>query len=299
MKTKVGFLGLGNMGLPMARNLGEAGCLVQVFDVAEGARDVAGKMKGLTVTNSPAAAVAGVDVVFTVLPNDEIVTEVYLGENGIAEGGKPGLITCDCSTVSPEVSENLYKVMGDKGIHHMDTPMLGSTPQADSGDIFFIVGGDEQHLPTISPLLEILGKMHMHVGGTGTGNRIKLIHNILGAVNSVAVAESLMLCAETGVDPQTYLEVVANGGGMAYSTYFGKRVERILNGEYSPTFSLELMHKDVSLAMNLAGDEKALFPIMGETLRAYEEGVEGRLGKEDFSSVTKVIEKRSGRKIVG
>jgi len=295
--TTVGFLGLGHMGLPMARNLGAAGHKVRVYDVSADAMARAAGMKGLTACGSPAEAAKGVEVLFTVLPNDEIVTGAYLGDGGILEGAAKGLITCDCSTVSPEVTERLHAELGAAGVHHMDTPMLGSTPQAEAGEIFFIVGGEAEHVPKITPLLEIMGKMHMHVGPPASGNRIKLIHNMLGAVNSVAVAESLLLCAETGVDPATYYEVVANGGGMAFSTYFGKRVERILQDNYDPTFTLALMSKDVSLAMKLAKGQEALFPIMSETRKAYEEGLEKRLGGEDFSAVTKVLEGRAGRKI--
>ena len=105
----------------------------------------------------------------------------------------------------------------------------------------------------IQPLLDVMGRLTMHVGPPGTGNRIKLLHNALGAVNAVAVAESLALCDEVGVDPRTYYEVVKNGGGMAYSTYFDRRVLRVVDGNYDPTFTLELMLKDVTLATEMAG----------------------------------------------
>jgi 3-hydroxyisobutyrate dehydrogenase-like beta-hydroxyacid dehydrogenase len=146
-------------------------------------------------------------------------------------------------------------------------------------------------------MLDVMGRLTMYVGPSGTGNRIKLLHNALGAVNAVAVAESLALCVALGVDPKTYYEVVKNGGGMAYSTYFDRRAMRIIEGNFDPTFTLDLMHKDVVLASRMAGTRLPLMPILRETLAAYTEGKSEGWGGEDFSGVTHVVEKRFGRKI--
>ena len=179
----------------------------------------------------------------------------------------------------------------------MDTPMLGSSPQAESGEIFFMVGGDRDRLAVIQPMLDVMGRLTMYVGPTGTGNRIKLLHNALGAVNAVAVAESLALCVELGVDPKTYYEVVKNGGGMAYSTYFDRRAMRVIEGDFMPTFTLELMLKDVTLAARMAAPLLDRLTILRETLAAFSEGWREGWGGEDFSAVTHVIEKRLGRTI--
>ena len=293
----VGFIGLGNMGGNMAANLARAGHRLIVFDVAPEAVRALQGLPGVESASSAGDVAAGADVLFTVLPNDDIVRRTYLQPGGIAERGRSGLITCDCSTVSPEVTQELYPALAARGIHHMDTPMLGSKPQAVSGEIFFIVAGDESELPAISPLLDAMGRLHMYVGPSSTANRIKLIHNVLGAANSVAVAESLALCVQSGVDPEVYRRVVVEGSGMAYTTYFGRRVERILNGDFSTQFSLELMQKDVNLALAIARRTNTPAPIMEATLQAYSEGLEGGWRKDDFSAVTHVIEKKIGRKI--
>jgi 3-hydroxyisobutyrate dehydrogenase-like beta-hydroxyacid dehydrogenase len=235
--------------------------------------------------------------VFTALPNDAIVREVYLGANGIMTGASAGLITCDCSTVSPEATEALAKTLASKGITHMDTPMLGSQPQAVSGEIFFIVGGDRSKLAAIEPFLDVMGKLHMYVGPSATGNRVKLLHNGLAAVTSVAVAEALATCVQAGVDRDVFYEVVRKGGGMAYGTYFERRAKRIFDGDFSPTFMAELMLKDAGLALELAKTAKVPTPILEETKRTFEEAVANGWGKEDFSAVTHVIEKRIGRKL--
>ena len=248
-KGEIGFVGLGRMGFPMARNLAQAGYRVHVHDVAAGGDGARGaRVAGITPTPRPREVAAASTVVFTALPNDAIVRETYLGPAGSSRAAGAGLVTCDCSTVSPGATLEVHRAATARGIHHLDTPMLGSTPQAESGEIFFMVGGDAAQMPVIQPLLDVMGRLTMHVGPSGTGNRIKLLHNALGAVNAVAVAESLALCDAVGVDPRTYYEVVKNGGGMAYSTYFDRRVLRVVDGNYDPTFTLELMLKDVTLA---------------------------------------------------
>lgn len=297
MNETVGFIGLGTMGMPMVANLAKAGISLVVHDTNTAAASSAGKLGGVTAATSAADVAAQAAVLFTCLPNDDIVRAAYLGAGGIASGAKAGLITCDCSTVSPEATLEVSRALAAKGITHMDTPMLGSQPQAVSGEIFFIVGGDKAKLERIAPLLEIMGKMHMYVGGSAMGNRAKLIHNGLGAVTAVAVAEALAVCVQSGVDPYTFYDVVRSGGGMAFGTYFDRRAKRIFDGEFSPTFMCELMRKDVGLALALARASKVPTPILEETKRTYDEAVDGGWGKEDFSAVTHVIEKRIGRKL--
>ena len=291
MSTReIGFIGLGRMGFPMARNLAAKGYAVHVFDVAADALARAAAVPGITTHAAPRDVAAGAAVVFTALPNNEIVTETYLGAAGILAGARRGLITCDCSTVGPEVSQRIHAAARERGVSHLDTPMLGSSP---CGEVFFMVGGDRDSLAIVQPLLDVIGRLTMYVGPSGTGNRIKLLHNALGAVNAVAVAESLALCTRLGVDPRTYYDVVCNGGGMAYSTYFDRRVMRVAEGNFDATFTVELMHKDVSLAARMAGADLQHMTILGHTLAAYAEA-RTRWPAEDFSGVTHVIEHRFG-----
>ena len=297
MSERVGFIGLGTMGGPMAGNLAKAGVPLVVYDASSAAAAAVAKQSGVTVATSASDVASRVAVLFTCLPNDDIVRAVYLGGNGIAAGARPGLITCDCSTVSPEATLDVAAAVKARGVVHMDTPMLGSQPQAVSGEIFFIVGGERDALATIRPYLDIMGRLHMYVGGSAMGNRVKLIHNGLGAATAVAVAEALAVCVQSGVDPYTFYDVVRSGGGMAFGTYFDRRAKRIFDGEYSPTFMCELMRKDAGLALDLARASKVPTPILEETKRTYDEAVESGWGKEDFSAVTHVIEKRIGRKL--
>lgn len=293
----VGFVGLGTMGGPMAANLARAGVPLVVHDVSAAAVADLASQPGVAAAASLREVASRSAVVFTCLPNDAVVRDVYLGPDGLAAGARAGLVTCDCSTVSPETTLEVGAALAARAITHMDTPMLGSQPQAVSGEIFFIVGGEAARLPVIRPYLEIMGKLHMHVGPLATGNRVKLIHNGLGAVAAVAVAEALATCVQSGVDPYVFYEVVRNGGGMAYGTYFERRAKRVLDGDFSPTFTAALMRKDVGLALALARGAQVPTPILEETKRSYDEAVEAGWGGEDFSAVSHVVERRIGRKL--
>jgi 3-hydroxyisobutyrate dehydrogenase-like beta-hydroxyacid dehydrogenase len=297
MPETVGFIGLGTMGGPMAANLAKAGVPLVVHDASAAAAAAVATRPGVTVAASPGEVAGRVAVLFTCLPNDDIVRAVYLGGDGIAAGARPGLVTCDCSTVSPEATLAVAAAVKTRGIVHMDTPMLGSQPQAVSGEIFFIVGGERDRLDTIKPYLDIMGRLHMYVGSSATGNRVKLLHNGLAAVVATAVAETLATCVQSGVDPHVLDEVVRNGGGMAFGTYFDRRVRRMLDGDFSPTFAVELMLKDAGLALALARSAKVPTPLLEEAQRTYGEAVASGWGEEDFSAVTHVIERRIGRRI--
>jgi 3-hydroxyisobutyrate dehydrogenase len=295
MSDPVGFVGLGTMGAPMATNLAKAGTRLVVHDTNPAAAAAVAALPGVAVTGSPGEVARHASVLFTCLPNDDVVRAAYLGPGGIAAGGRAGLVTCDCSTVSPGVTVEVHATLAARGIHHMDTPMLGSQPQAVSGEIFFIVGGAPATVEAIAPYLAIMGKRHMYVGGPGMANRVKLVHNGLAAAISVAVAEALAVCVQAGVDPTTFDEVVRTGGGMAHGTYFERRARRILDGDFSPTFTADLMRKDVGLALDLARAVGVPAPVLEETKRTYDEAVVGGAGKEDFSAVTHVVERRIGR----
>lgn len=299
MSHRVGFIGLGTMGRPMVTNLARAGVAVVAYDASPAALEAARAIEGVRPVATPGAVAEPSEVVFTCLPNDDIVRAVYLGPDGIAAGGRPGLVTCDCSTVSPAATLEVHRALATRGIAHMDTPMLGSQPQAVSGEIFFIVGGDAANLGRIEPYLEIMGKLHLHVGPVGTGNRVKLMHNGLAAVISVAVAEALATCVKAGVDPRTFDEVVRKGGGMAYGTYWERRARRVLDGEFSPTFMLQHMVKDATLALAHARQVGVPTPLLEETRRTYDEALRDGWGTQDFSAVTHVIEKRIGRALAG
>src|SRR2546425_11578967 len=226
MNDSVGFIGLGTMGGPMAQNLVKAGVSLVVHDANPNATKPFAGLPGVSLARSAADVAARTTTLFTCLPNDEIVRSAYLGADGVAAGGSRGLVTCDCSTVSPEVTVELDRVLAEQGITHMDTPMLGSQPQAVSGEIFFIVGGDQAKLATITPYLAIMGTRHMYVGPSGTGNPVKLVHNGLGAVTAGAGAGGPAGLGPAGGGPHLFYQGVRKGGRQADRTHSERRVKR-------------------------------------------------------------------------
>ena len=192
MDEEVGFIGLGTMGMPMVRNLSAAGARVVVYDSRPEAVAEAAQLEGVEAAASPREVAERCGRLITCLPNNEAVDAVFRGEEGVMQGAREGLITCDFSTVSPEFTRALHAELKAKGVTHFEAPMLGSKPQAEAGEVFLILaGGEEARAAELEPVLGIISRMHMYVGPPGAGNTIKLIHNALGGVNYVAVAESL------------------------------------------------------------------------------------------------------------
>ena len=296
MNSEVGFVGLGTMGLPMTRMLAEHGIVVLAYDTDWAVCERAEAIAGVQIAASLAEIAARVGVLFTCLPNDRIVRGAYLGEGGIAEAIAAGAITVDCSTISPAVTRRIDAALAEKGVRHRDAAMLGSLPQAEAGEIGFVVGGDPHAFEEIAPLLDILGRFRKFAGPAGAGNQIKLIHQMLVAANAVAVAESVALCLATGTDLDAFYEVVCEGGGFAYSRYFEKRVPRMRAGDFTPLFMLSLMTKDIMLSQGLARNAKVGTPLLDRVVETFMQAGQENWGAEDFSAVAHLYEAAIGRK---
>jgi len=296
--TAVGFIGLGTMGMPQALNLAKAGRRVVVYDANPQAMQTAARTANVEVAESPRAVAERSAVVFTCLPDDRAVDQVFRGEAGILQAVRAGLITCDLSTVSPEFTEGLDAELRRAGAIHFTAPMLGSKPQAEAGQVFYILGGPAEHLAKLAPYLAQAGRQHIHVGTVSAANKVKLLHNALGSVNYAAVAEALALCAQSGVNLRTFYEVVRNGGGMAFGNYFERKVPTIIKGDYTPRFKLKLAHKDSQLAKAFFAGTGVPTPIHDAARRLLEEGLAAGHGEDDASAVTKIVERRIGKRIV-
>jgi 3-hydroxyisobutyrate dehydrogenase len=295
MESKVGFVGLGTMGFPMTKGLAEQGISVLAYDANWATCERAEALAGVGIAHSLSEIAAGSDIVFTCLPNDRIVREVYLGENGMVQALTAGTITVDCSTISPAVTRQIHAALAEAGARHLDAAMLGSLPQAEAGEIGFVVGGDPRAFEEIAPLLDILGRFRRYAGPTGSGHQIKLVHQMLVAVNAVAVAEAVALCLATDTDLDSFYEVVCGGGGFAYSRYFEKRVPRMRAGDFSPLFSLALMTKDIMLSQGLARGAEVKTPLLDHVVKAFMQAGQENWGTEDFSAVAHLYEKAIGQ----
>ncbi|MDJ0941889.1 MAG: NAD(P)-dependent oxidoreductase [Kiloniellales bacterium] len=291
MGQDIGFVGLGAMGLPMAAGLAGAGHRLRVYDIDPAARERAAAVTGIAAVPDLPAAAAGAEVLFTCLPNDAILREAYLGPAGIAGALAKGATTIDCSTVSPKATQEISAALRDRGVAHLDAAMLGSVPQAETGEIGFVVGGERQAFEAAAPLLDVLGRFRVYAGGSGAANRIKLIHQSLVAANAVAVAEALALCRATDTDLDCFYDVVCNGGGFAYSRYFEKRLPRMRTGDFSPLFMLQLMKKDAALGRDLASEAGLVTPLLDQVVQRFEAALAQGLGAEDFSAVARLYDR--------
>ena len=169
-------------------------------------------------------------------------------------------------------------------------------PQAESGEIGFVVGGPAEAFARAAPLLDILGRFRSYAGPSGAGNRIKLIHQTLVACNAVAVAEAVALCLKSDTDLETFYDVVCNGGGFAYSRYFEKRIPRMRDGNFDPLFALDFMKKDAGLAKDLADAVGLEAPLLQGVLERFEQASAAGWGAEDFSAVAHLYEEAIGRR---
>lgn len=261
MKKTIGFIGLGIMGRPMAKNLMKAGYPLVVYNrTREKARELI--EAGAQEATAPKDVAARSDVVLTTVTDTPDVEQVILGKEGVIEGGRAGQIVVDLSTISPEATRRMAEELKKKGITMLDAPVTGGEIGAIHGTLTIMVGGDQKAYEEVLPILQAMGKKIVYAGPSGAGQTIKLCNQILCAVNQIGVSEALMLAAKAGVDLNTMLEVTTSGAGGSWALEnLGRKV---VAGDLKPAFMVRLMQKDLALVMELAG--KLNLPLPGTAL---------------------------------
>ena len=296
MSETIGYIGLGAMGRRMLRRLAaEFGPdAVFGFDADPAVTEAACGEAGASPCQSIADIAGRSDILFTCVPNNDVVRSVYLGKGGIASAIKPGSVTIDCSTVGPDATIEVYETFRAGGVSHLDASMLGSTKQAEEGTISFVVGGDAEALERVQPVLQALGGMIRHCGGSGMGNTMKLLHQTLVANHSVATGETLAIGEAMGVDLDLFYDIVTQGTGLAHSRFFEQRTAKIRSGDFSAMFMLKFMAKDARLARDMISQNGTTSTLTGldATIESLETAEEMGLGDEDFSAVFKVPQSR-------
>jgi 3-hydroxyisobutyrate dehydrogenase-like beta-hydroxyacid dehydrogenase len=292
---KVGYIGVGNMGGPMCRNLiKKSNHQVTVFDLNEAALKTCTDL-GATGAKSVAEVTRGADVVMTSLPMPKDVEAVTLGDNGILANLKAGQTYIDLSTNAPSMVKKIGAAMAAKGIHMLDAPVSGGTTGAEAATIAIMVGGDKKVFDDALPVLQSFSAKVIHMGPLGTGTVAKLVNNMMAFCNAAAAAEGMMLGVTAGLDPKKLIEVIAGSSGN--SNAFRSFSERSLSGEFSPSFALNLAYKDLHLALEL-GDELGVPLPQGSSTHNLQRMARGMgLGPKDSSSILLVYEKVLGRTI--
>lgn len=289
---RLGFIGVGAMGKPMAANLLRAGYQLQVNDVSEAAlNELAGQ--GAIKCSTPKEAVLGTDVVITMLPNSAIVESVMTGAEGVFAGSKTGQIIIDMSSVDPFFTKSMAKAAVDKGFKYVDAPVSGGVAGATSGTLTIMVGGEKEIVEVVDPILKVLGQKIYYVGQVGSGDAVKVINNLLLGVNMAALGEALVLGVKAGLDPNTMYEIIKASSGRSYVVET-KLPNFILKGSFDSGFAIDLQYKDLELATATAKKMGMPLPMTNIAQQVFEMARAQGLGKEDISAVIKVWEKMMG-----
>jgi 2-hydroxy-3-oxopropionate reductase len=246
---KIGFIGLGIMGKPMAQNLLKAGYQLTVYDIVSERMDdllQAGARRG----SSSREVAAQSEVVITMLPNSPHVRAAVLGPGGVLEGARPGTILIDMSSIAPLASQEIAAQAQAKGVAMLDAPVSGGEPKAVAGTLAIMVGGPQEIFDQVKDILAAMGSSVTHVGDIGSGNVTKLANQIIVALNIAAMSEAMVLATKAGVDPEKVFQAIR--GGLAGSAALDAKVPLVLKGNFKPGFRIELHIKDIANALDTA-----------------------------------------------
>jgi 2-hydroxy-3-oxopropionate reductase len=283
---RIGFIGLGIMGRPMALNVLRGGHEVVVKRRSGAADELADA--GATLADGPRDIAAQVDLVITMLPNGPQVLDVTLGPNGVAEGAYDGLLYVDMSSIAPAVARNVHDGLAEVGVRMLDAPVSGGEPKAINGTLSIMVGGDEAVFRQVADVLGQMGSSVVLVGPIGAGNIAKLANQVIVAANIAALSEALVLAELAGVDPAAV--VAAIRGGLAGSAVLEAKAPKILGRDFKPGFRIELHAKDLANAHETGADLNAPLPLTDSVLAMMEELRNTGHGADDHSGLVQYYE---------
>jgi 3-hydroxyisobutyrate dehydrogenase len=291
--ARIGFIGLGNMGLPMAQNLIKAGHSVQGFDVSQ-AQTLALTASGGQLAANATAAASGVDIVITMLPAGQHVRDVYLAIDGVLASVAAGTLLIDCSTIDVQTAREVAAAAERRGLAMLDAPVSGGVGGAQGGTLTFMVGGGDDAFARAKPILEKMGKTIVHAGGAGNGQAAKICNNMILGVSMIAVSEAFVLAEKLGLDAQKLYDISSKSSGQCWSltTYCpvpGPVPGSPANRDYQAGFTAAMMLKDLKLAQDAASAAGARTPLGADAAKIYSDYVEAGEGRRDFSGVIRFI----------
>ena len=296
MPGTVGFIGLGAMGGPMALNLVKHGFSLVVHDI-DPAKGALWSTRGAKLAGSAEEVAAQVERTISMVETTAQAEAVIAGEHGIIRGARPGHVVACMSTIDPLVARRVAEQLAARGIAMLDAPVSGGTERAASGELSIIVGGAAETVAACQDLFRAMGARVFHVGGLGQGLAMKLVNNMLVQVNTVAVAEALVLGVKAGLDPQTIYDVVRASTGNSFA--FETRVPRILRRDFSPGGTVDISFKDQELETAFAKQLGVPVLLANVTQQVYQMARAAGLGKEDGTAIVKVLERLAGVQVKG
>ncbi len=287
VKPKIGFIGLGIMGKPMAKNLIKAGYALVVYNRSQGAIDELVN-EGAQSASSAREVAEHSEIIITMLPNSPDVESVVLGENGVLEGAKPGSIIIDMSSIEPLVSQGIAIEVAKKGVEFLDAPVSGGEPGAIQGTLAIMVGGKEDIFNKCLPIFKVLGKSIVRVGDVGAGGFAKLANQIIVALNIAAVSEAFVLGQKAGINPEILYQAIR--GGMAGSHVLDAKIPMIIDRNFKPGFKIKLHHKDIKNALATAAGLQVPLPLTGLMEQILSALIADGKGELDHSAIIQFTE---------
>jgi 3-hydroxyisobutyrate dehydrogenase-like beta-hydroxyacid dehydrogenase len=290
--AKLGFLGLGIMGYPMARNLLRAGHQVALWShSAAKARELAREENGV-FCETPKEVAEFAECVFLCLGDTAMSEQVVLGHEGLAASAKPGLVIVEASTISPAGSRKIGQELAGRGIHYLGAPVTGSKPAAEKGTLTFMIGGDKEVFERVRPYFEPMAKQLYYCGGPGQGLCAKLSQNMIISNLLQAFNEAFVLSTKAGVDPELMLEIMNNSA--ARSALVAFKAPFVFDRNFETNFSVKWMHKDIRLMLEAAQGLNVPLQLTSLTERLFRAALDAGLGNEDICSTIKVLESSAG-----
>ena len=288
MNKIIGFIGLGVMGKPMSKNLLRAGCRLVVYDVNQAALDEV-KKSGAEAGADPADVARRCRVIFTMLPNSKIVSEVILDKKGVLAACRPGTVIIDTSSVLPETSIEIAKHAAACGVHALDAPVSGGEPKAIDGTLAFMVGGNERIFKQVKKLLLKMGKSAIYIGKSGTGSITKLANQIIVNLNIAAMSEALVFACKAGVNPEKMYMAIRSG--LAGSVVLDAKVPLILKRNFKPGGRIDIIVKDISNVLTTSHAVGVPLPLTGQLMEILQAlKVDGKSG-DDHGGIIQFYEK--------
>jgi 2-hydroxy-3-oxopropionate reductase len=294
MPETVGFIGLGVMGAPMARNLVQAGHPLVVHSRSRRPVDALAEA-GAEPASSAREVAERADVVITMLPDSPAVEDVVLGSDGVLGGASDGDLLIDMSTIHPTVSVAIAQAARERGVGVLDAPVSGGDVGARDGTLSIMVGGEPADVERAQPLFEVLGKTIVHVGEHGAGQVVKACNQVVVAVTIAAVSEALVLGSKAGVEPERILDVL--GGGLAANRVMEMRRRNFLEHDFTPGFRIDLHHKDLDIALESGGEYGVPLPVTGLVQQAFRALRAKGHGGDDHSGLLALVEELADHRI--
>ena len=290
--AKLGFLGLGIMGYPMARNLARGGHTVALWSHTPAKARQLAEAEGGVACATPREVAAQSDCVFLCVGDTQMSERVILGPHGIVEGAQPGTVVADSSTVSPSHSRAIGEKLAAKGIHFLDAPCTGSKPGAEGGTLTFMVGGDQQVFERVRAYFEPMGKQLYYCGGPGLGLQAKLTQNLLLCNLLQAFNEGFVLAAKAGLDMDLMLDIISNSAARSGLVSF--KAPFVFRRDFATNFSVRWMHKDIGLMLDSGFELNVPLPLTGLTRQMFQAALAKGYGDDDICSTIKVLEEIAG-----